>query len=147
CVILTSTFSYICGFFFSSRRRHTRFSRDWSSDVCSSDLGFMYILTNKSNTTLYVGVTSDIVYRMNQHKVKQYPKSFTARYNLDKLVYYEVFQMIGDAIGREKQLKAGSRAKKIALIESINPEWKDLFENVVREFGSDQQQIAALRSQ
>jgi putative endonuclease len=81
---------------------------------------------------------------MKQHKEKHYPKSFTARYNLDKLVYYEVFQMIGDAIGREKQLKAGSRAKKIALIESINPEWKDLYENVVKEFRNDEQQIAAV---
>uniref|UniRef100_UPI00404AE791 GIY-YIG nuclease family protein n=1 Tax=Gelidibacter sp. TaxID=2018083 RepID=UPI00404AE791 len=99
--------------------------------------GFVYILTNKNNTTLYVGVTSDIVYRIKQHKEKQYPKSFTARYNLDKLVYYEVFQMIGDAIGREKQLKAGSRAKKIALIQGMNPEWKDLYEDIVREFGND----------
>ena len=106
--------------------------------------GFVYILTNKNNTTLYVGVTSDMVYRIKQHKEKQYPKSFTARYNLDKLVYYEVFQMIGDAIGREKQLKAGSRAKKIALIESINPDWRDLYEEAVREFGNDDQQIATV---
>lgn len=97
--------------------------------------GFVYILTNSNNTTLYVGVSSDIVQRVKQHKEKQYPKSFTARYNLDKLVYYETFQMIGDAIGREKQLKAGSRAKKIALINSMNPEWIDLYEAVKREFG------------
>ena len=97
--------------------------------------GFVYILSNKNNTTLYVGVTSDIVNRIKQHKEKHDPKSFTARYNLEKLVYYETFQLIGDAIGREKQLKAGSRAKKIALIENINPDWKDLYEGVVKEFG------------
>ena len=96
--------------------------------------GFVYILTNSNNTTLYVGVSSDIVQRVKQHKEKQYPKSFTARYNLDKLVYYETFQMIGDAIGREKQLKAGSRAKKITLIVGMNPDWKDLYEGVVKEF-------------
>ena len=79
--------------------------------------GYVYILTNKNNTTLYVGVTSNLIKRIHQHKEKYYKKSFSARYNLNKLVYYEVFQMIGDAIAREKQLKAGSRAKKIALIE------------------------------
>lgn len=96
--------------------------------------GFVYILTNKNHTTLYVGVTSNIVMRVMQHKEKYHPKSFTARYNLDKLVYYEAFQMIGDAIGREKQLKAGSRDKKVALIQSMNPEWNDLYEVVKKEF-------------
>lgn len=97
--------------------------------------GFIYILTNKNNTTLYVGVTSTIVIRVKQHKEKYNPKAFTAKYNLDKLVYYEAFQMIGDAIGREKQLKAGSRAKKRELIESINPKWLDLFDEVRDVFG------------
>lgn len=97
--------------------------------------GFIYILTNKNNTALYVGVTSVIVIRIQQHKEKYNPKSFTAKYNLDKFVYYEAFQMIGDAIGREKQLKAGSRAKKVALIESLNPEWRDLFDEVREMFG------------
>ncbi len=68
--------------------------------------GFVYILTNKNNSTLYVGVTSEIVIRIKQHKEKYDSKSFTAKYNLNKLVYCEAFQMIGDAIGREKQLKA-----------------------------------------
>ena len=95
--------------------------------------GYVYILTNKNNTTLYVGVTSNLVKRIEQHKTKYYPKSFTSRYNLDKLVYYEAFQMIGDAIAREKQLKAGSRAKKIALIEKENPEWKDLYKQLKEE--------------
>ncbi|WP_136483059.1 GIY-YIG nuclease family protein [Cognatitamlana onchidii] len=92
--------------------------------------GYIYILTNKNNTTLYVGVTANLKERIIQHKEKHDKKSFSARYNLNKLVYYETFQMIGDAIGREKQLKAGNRAKKIALIESINPEWKDLYDSL-----------------
>lgn len=92
-------------------------------------------MTNKNNTTLYVGVTSAIVKRVQQHKGKYDPNSFTARYNLDKLVYFEAFQLVGDAIGREKQLKGGNRAKKMALINSVNPEWRDLFEDVKREFG------------
>ena len=92
--------------------------------------GYVYILTNKNNTTLYVGVTAYLKERIQQHKEKHDPKSFTARYNLDKLVYHEAHQMIGDAIGREKQLKAGNRAKKIALIDSVNPEWLDLFDEL-----------------
>ena len=97
--------------------------------------GFIYILTNKNNTTLYVGVTAQLVKRVQQHKDKLNKKSFTARFNLNTLVYYEAFQMIGDAIAREKQLKGGSRAKKIQLIESINPEWEDLFREVMERFG------------
>jgi putative endonuclease len=92
--------------------------------------GFIYIITNKNNTTLYIGVTSNLPQRILQHREKAYKDSFSARYNLDKLVYYEQFQMIGDAIGREKQLKAGSRAKKIDLITALNPNWKDLYEDI-----------------
>jgi putative endonuclease len=95
--------------------------------------GFVYILTNKNNTTLYVGVTATLKERVQQHKAKLDKKSFSARYNLDKLVYYEAFQMIGEAIGREKQLKAGSRAKKIALIERMNPNWEDLYKTIANE--------------
>ena len=97
--------------------------------------GFTYIMTNKSNTTLYVGVTSDIVSRAKQHKAKVNTQSFTARYNLNKLVYVEAFQSIGDAIAREKQLKAGKRAKKIALIETTNPDYNDLFDWVTEAYG------------
>ncbi len=97
--------------------------------------GFIYILTNKNNTTLYVGVSSTIVKRVQQHKDKYHPKSFTARYNLDKLVYYEAFQMIGDAIGREKQLKGDGKARKEALINTVNPKWNDLFEEIQRFYG------------
>jgi putative endonuclease len=88
--------------------------------------GYVYILTNKGNTTLYVGVTSDLERRMKEHRSGLNPKSFTSRYKLFKLVYVETFQMIGDAIAREKQIKAGSRAKKIALIERDNPQWDNL---------------------
>ena len=98
--------------------------------------GFIYILTNKNHTTLYVGVTSHIVQRINQHRDKYFPKSFSAKYNLDKLVYYEAFQDIGDAIGREKQIKGGSRQKKLDLINSKNPEWKDLYDEIVENFSN-----------
>ena len=89
--------------------------------------GFVYILSNYTNTTLYIGVTSDLHSRIKEHKQKRYPKSFSARYNLNKLVYFEAFLMIEDAIAREKQLKAGSRKKKIDLIVGINPSWDDLY--------------------
>ena len=92
--------------------------------------GFIYILTNKNHTTFYVGVTSNLPERILQHRSKIFKNSFTAKYNLNKLVYWESFQEIGDAIGREKQLKAGSRQKKLDLINGFNPEWKDLFESI-----------------
>jgi putative endonuclease len=92
--------------------------------------GYIYILTNKTNSTLYVGVTANLKQRIQQHKDRIHKKAFTYRYNIDKLVYYEAYQMIGDAIGREKQLKAGNRAKKIALIEKDNPKWLDLFDTL-----------------
>ncbi len=92
--------------------------------------GFTYIITNNNNTTLYVGVTSNLPKRILEHKEKRYQDSFSARYNLCKLVYYEQFHTIVDAIAREKQLKAGSRTKKLKLIETYNPEWKDLFDHI-----------------
>lgn len=92
--------------------------------------GFIYIVTNKYNNTFYIGVTSNLPKRILEHKEKRYENSFSARYNLTKLVYYEQFQMIGDAIAREKQLKAGSRVNKINLIQSINPNWVDLQEEI-----------------
>jgi putative endonuclease len=91
--------------------------------------GCIYIVTNRHHTTLYVGVTSDLYSRIVDHKEKAYPKSFTARYNLDKLVYYESSDSIIEAISREKQLKAGSRKKKEDLINNFNPHWKDLFDD------------------
>jgi putative endonuclease len=76
---------------------------------------------------LFVGVTNDLKRRVHQHKEIQ-ADSFTKKYNVDKLVYYETCADVKEAITREKQLKAGSRDKKVALIESINPDWKDLSE-------------------
>ena len=92
--------------------------------------GCIYIIANDRKTTLYVGVTEDLYARIVEHKEKKYPKSFSARYNLTKLVYYESFNFIEEAITREKQIKGGSRAMKEKLIKSINPEWKDLFEEI-----------------
>ena len=92
--------------------------------------GCIYILTNKNKTTLYVGVTSDLKTRVYQHKNHLFENSFTARYNLELLVYYEVFHNIKDAIVREKKIKAGSRKNKENLINSINPQWKDLSDEI-----------------
>ena len=88
---------------------------------------YVYILSNKRNGTLYVGVTSNLVKRIFEHKEKAV-NGFSAKYNLDLLVYYEEWWSIEEAIQREKQLKAGNRKKKLSLIESINPDWKDLSE-------------------
>ena len=82
---------------------------------------FIYILTNKNNTVLYTGVTKDLRERVYQHKEKLV-KGFTQKYNVDKLVYHKRFSHIDEAIAREKQIKAGSRQKKIDLINSLNPE-------------------------
>ena len=90
--------------------------------------GYVYIMTNHNNTVLYTGVTSRLKERIWEHKTNYYKTSFTSRYNVHKLVYFEEFSDIRDAIEREKQIKAGSRAGKIQLIESMNEEWKDLFD-------------------
>ena len=92
--------------------------------------GFVYIITNKYQTVVYTGVTSNLPQRILEHKEKKYPTSFSAKYNVNILVYYEQFQFIGDAIIREKQIKAGSRDPKNELIRTINPTWKDLFEEI-----------------
>ena len=83
-------------------------------------------MTNDNNTVLYTGVTSDLKARVSQHKLKKHPNSFSARYNTRKLVYYERCETIGEAIKREKQLKGGSRKKKVELINKVNPGWVDL---------------------
>ncbi len=90
---------------------------------------YVYILFNKKNGTLYVGFTSDIVKRIWQHKNKVFD-GFTKKYNVDKLGYHEIFRDVNYAIAREKQLKAGSRKKKIELIEINNPEWLGLYEDM-----------------
>ncbi|MFH1232382.1 MAG: GIY-YIG nuclease family protein [Patescibacteria group bacterium] len=88
---------------------------------------YVYILANKRNGTLYIGVTNDLLNRSFQHKLKQDSKSFTAKYNIDKLVYFEEYQYIQDAILKEKQLKKWSRQWEMELIEKDNPVWRDLF--------------------
>jgi putative endonuclease len=90
--------------------------------------GYAYILTNKNHTVLYVGVTSNLPKRIEEHRTGKYKKSFSHRYNMTELMYFEEFSSIVDAIAREKQLKAGSRQKKLDLINGLNPEWKDLSE-------------------
>jgi len=92
--------------------------------------GSVYIMTNEHHTVLYVGVTADLIPRIYQHKEKTHPNSFTAKYNCNKLVYYNSFSTIEEAISEEKRIKAGSRQKKIDLINSINSEWNDLFETI-----------------
>ena len=87
----------------------------------------VYMMTNCNKTVIYTGVTNDIEIRAQQHRDKTGP-SFTRRYNLTKLVYYEAFSRVRDAIAAEKRIKAGSRAKKVALIESMNPGWRDLYD-------------------
>lgn len=86
---------------------------------------YVYIMTNRRNGTLYTGVTGDLRTRVWQHKNKALP-GFSAQYGLHQLVYFEGYRDISDAIDREKQIKAGSRAKKLTLIERENPNWKDL---------------------
>ncbi|RZK92696.1 MAG: GIY-YIG nuclease family protein [Pedobacter sp.] len=92
--------------------------------------GLVYILTNKSNKVLYIGVTSDIAHRIWQHKNHIYPNSFTAKYNCEKLVYYCFHPTIEEAIFEEKRIKGGSRLAKITLIESNNPDWMDLYDEI-----------------
>jgi putative endonuclease len=82
-------------------------------------------MTNKNNTVLYIGVTSNLLKRIYQHKSKAF-KGFSAKYNCNKLVYFEEFQSMDEAIAREKQLKDGNRNRKEELINKENPEWKDL---------------------
>jgi len=88
----------------------------------------IYILANKNHTVLYTGVTDDLARRTFEHK-KKLLKGFTEKYNVDKLLYFEKFDFIDLAIAREKQIKGYSRAKKVALINKLNPEWKDLYED------------------
>jgi putative endonuclease len=97
---------------------------------------WVYMMTNRNKTVIYTGVTNDLSRRVQEHRDKE-GSSFAKRYNVTMLVYYESFSRIYDAIAAEKRIKAGSRAKKIALIESANPGWKDLYDL----------KIASLRSQ
>ena len=93
---------------------------------------YVYILTNKTNRVLYTGVTNDLIRRVYEHKNKTIKNSFTAKYNVNKLVYYIETQSIDTAIAREKQIKAGSRQKKIDLINDFNSSWKDLYYELLK---------------
>ena len=86
-------------------------------------------MTNKNNTVLYTGVTNNLKRRVYEHKSKLI-EGFTKKYNITKLVYYEIFSDSYNAISREKQIKAGSRQKKIDLINSVNERWDDLYERI-----------------
>ena len=95
--------------------------------------GCVYIMTNKRNGTLYVGVTARLAERVQEHLTCIYPNSFTAKYGCNRLVYYHAFSRIEDAIAEEKRIKGGSRDSKLKLIESINPQWNDLW-NEIKEW-------------
>ena len=92
--------------------------------------GWVYIMCSLNHSTLYVGVISNIASRVYQHKHKFYPTSFSGRYNCVKLVYYRRFELIVEAIAEEKRIKGGNRKKKEDLINGMNPEWKDLYDEV-----------------
>lgn len=92
--------------------------------------GSVYIMTNKYHTVFYTGVKAFLKGRVEEHKGRINPKSFTSRYNINKLVYFEHFHSIEEAIEREKQIKKYSRIKKLALIEDLNADWKDLYETL-----------------
>ena len=91
---------------------------------------YTYILASKRNGTTYIGVTSNLLNRSFQHKIKLNKDSFTAKYNVNILVHYEVYTDINNALAREKQLKNWKRQWKIELIEKDNPAWKDLFDDL-----------------
>jgi len=90
---------------------------------------FVYLMTNKVNSVIYTGITNDLKRRVWEHKQKFVP-GFTRKYNVTKLVYFEVFDDAYNAIAREKQIKGGSRAKKIALVDGVNAEWRDLYDEI-----------------
>jgi putative endonuclease len=97
----------------------------------SEKLFHVYIMTNPSHTTFYTGVTSNLIQRITQHKEKLDQNSFTAKYNCCKLVYLEDGSSSNGAIAREKQVKDMRRERKIELIETINPSWRDLYEDII----------------
>ena len=97
----------------------------------SDNYYYIYMMTNIHDTVIYTGVTNNLLRRVYEHKMK-INEGFTKRYNLTKLVYYESTESREAAIKREKQIKAGSRKKKIKLINSLNPFWKDLYDDLTR---------------
>jgi putative endonuclease len=112
--------------------RHCERSEAISSFVSRIFVGrqfYVYIMTSKSNTVLYTGVTNDLRRRVYEHKEKLL-EGFTKKYQIGKLVYYEILRDAESAIAREKQIKGGSREKKVKLVEGMNPTWKDLYEEL-----------------
>ena len=93
--------------------------------------GHVYIMSNKRHTVLYVGVSSNLSKRMEQHVSHYFKNSFTAKYNCEELVYLEHYPTIMEAIAREKQVKKYSRKKKVMLINSLNPDWKNLLDGLI----------------
>lgn len=91
---------------------------------------YLYILSNQQGNVLYTGVTNDLAKRVYEHR-KKLVNGFTAKYNVNRLVYFEAYDSIDNAIKREKQIKGGSRKKKIQLIESMNPDWNDLYDQIL----------------
>jgi putative endonuclease len=90
---------------------------------------YVYIMTNSTNTVTYIGITNDLKRRIYEHKNKV-GKGFTTLYNINKLVYYKIFGDAENAITREKQIKGGSRKAKVALVNSLNKDWRDLYEEL-----------------
>ena len=111
-----------------------------TTNIMNELQGVVYILTNKNNTTLYTGVTRDLQRRLAEHKL-HINQGFTARYNIEKLVYYEWYDRLDDAIHREKQLKKWHRDWKEKLINDFNPGWRDLAEDI----GTDAEYIQAVK--
>ena len=89
-------------------------------------LWYVYIMANKRDGVIYIGVTNNLDERVKEHRLKIFPKSFTAKYNCDKLIYFEKFENGADAVKREKRFKKWKRDWKIELIEEMNPTWTDL---------------------
>ena len=93
---------------------------------------YVYILANTTGTVVYIGVTKDLIRRVYEHKHKLDPNSFTAKYDVHKLVYFESTSDVRVAIEREKQLKGWNRKRKNKLVESMNPRWEDLYDSILR---------------
>ena len=116
-----------------AKRRGNPFPRYtlWFRKVLESMNYYVYILSNITGTTIYVGVTNNLLRRMYEHRNKLDPKSFTAKYDIHKLVYYEHTNDVYAALEREKQIKGWNRARKNRLVESMNPKWEDLYASIL----------------
>ena len=92
---------------------------------------YVYMLANATNVAIYTGVTNDLVRRVYEHKHNADPKSYTAKYGIHKLVYFEITTDVHSAIAREKQIKSWRRRKKNELVEAMNPQWQDLYQKIL----------------